>query len=200
MKQDADLPRVRRRGFTLIETLVAVAVLAMIAIMATPSFLAWHVRDQVDARARALLSTLPYARSEGVLRGVRVTVWRVDATRHCLASGQACRVGAADWSCGWAVMVGRSGTPTHAVLHAQTELAAVSIVGTQTNRTFTPPAGQLIGSFRSLDIAPKFPSRAAPARRLLFEPLAVNIARLSDSKKSWVSESSCNTKKRPVLA
>ena len=80
MKQDADLPRVRRRGFTLIETLVVVAVLAMIAIMATPSFLAWHVRDQVDARARALLSTLPYARSEGVLRGVRVTVWRVDAT------------------------------------------------------------------------------------------------------------------------
>ena len=58
MKQDADLPRVRRRGFTLIETLIVVAVLTMIAVMVTPSFVAWHVRDQVDARARALLSPL----------------------------------------------------------------------------------------------------------------------------------------------
>jgi type IV fimbrial biogenesis protein FimT len=66
------------------------------------------------------------------------------------------------------------------VLHAQTELAAVSIVGTQMNLTFTPPAGQLIGSFRGFDIAPKFPSRATPAIRVLFEPLAFNIARLSD--------------------
>jgi type IV fimbrial biogenesis protein FimT len=170
MKQDADLPRVCYRGFTLIETLVVVAVLGMIAVMATPSFVAWHVRDQVDARARALLSTLSYARSEAVRRGVRVTVCRVDAARRCLASGQACRVGVADWSCGWAVMVERSGMPTPTVLRAQTKLAAVSIAGTQTNLTFTPPAGQLIGSFRSFDIAPQFPSRATqgqPWRRCI---------------------------------
>jgi type IV fimbrial biogenesis protein FimT len=143
--------RVCRRGFTLIETLVVVAVLAMIAVMATPSLVAWHVRDQVDARARTLLSTLSYARGEAVRRGVRVTV---------CAAGQACRVGVADWSCGWAVMIERSGTPKPTVLRAQTKLAAVSIAGTQPNLTFTPPAGQLIGSFRSFDIAPQFPSRA----------------------------------------
>src|SRR6202000_2428390 len=130
MKQDADLPRVAR-GFTLIATLVVVAVLAVIAVMTTPSFVAWHTRDQVDARARALLSTLSYARSEAVRRGVRVTVCRVDAARHCLASGQACRTGLADWSCGWAVMVERAGTPS--VLRAQAELAAVSIAGIETN-------------------------------------------------------------------
>jgi type IV fimbrial biogenesis protein FimT len=45
MKRNADVPRVCRRGVTLIETLVAVAILAMIAVMATPSFVAWHVRD-----------------------------------------------------------------------------------------------------------------------------------------------------------
>src|ERR1700761_8719593 len=101
MKQDADSRRTRS-GFTLIETLITVAILALIVVMATPSFVAWHVRDQVDARARALFSTLSYARSEAVRRGARVTVCRVDAARHCLASGQPCRVGVTDWACGWA--------------------------------------------------------------------------------------------------
>lgn len=167
MKHDVALPR-GRGGFTLIETLVVVTLLTVIAVMAAPSLVAWHVRDQVDARARALLSTLSYARSEAVKRGARVTVCRVDASRRCLASGQACRAGVSDWSCGWAVMVERSGTPM--VLRAQAELAAVSIAGTQTNLTFTPPAGQLIGSFRSFDIAPHSPSRATegePWRRCI---------------------------------
>lgn len=156
MKQDA-VVWPAYRGFTLIETLVVVAILAVIGIMATPSLVAWHVRDQVDARARALFSTLSYARSEAVSRGARVTVCRIDAARHCLPAGQACRSGVADWSCGWAVVVERAGAST--VLRAQVELATVSIAGTQTNLTFTPPAGQLIGSFRSFDLAPHLASR-----------------------------------------
>ncbi|WP_259295060.1 GspH/FimT family pseudopilin [Paraburkholderia sp. DHOC27] len=157
MKQDADSRRTRS-GFTLIETLITVAILALIVVMATPSFVAWHVRDQVDARARALFSTLSYARSEAVNRGARVTVCRIDAARHCLPAGQACRSGVADWSCGWAVVADHAGSST--VLRAQAELAAISIAGTQTNLTFTPPAGQLIGSFRSFDLAPQYASRA----------------------------------------
>jgi type IV fimbrial biogenesis protein FimT len=145
-------------GFTLVETLTVVALLAVIAVMATPSFVAWHVRDQVDARARALVSTLAYARSEALRRGARVTVCRTDAARHCLAAGQPCGNGATDWSCGWAVLADRGGTPM--LLRAQASLVAVSIVGTQTNLTFTPPAGQVIGTFRSFDIAPRVPSKA----------------------------------------
>jgi type IV fimbrial biogenesis protein FimT len=55
-------------------------------------------------------------------------------------------------------MVERAGTPS--VLRAQAELAAVSIAGIETNLTFTPPSGQLIGSFRNFDIAPHAASRA----------------------------------------
>ncbi|WP_013587204.1 GspH/FimT family pseudopilin [Paraburkholderia phenoliruptrix] len=145
-------------AFTLVETLVVIALFAVIVVMATPSFVAWHVRDQVDARARALLSTLSYARSEALRRGARVTVCRTDATRHCLAAGQPCGNGVTDWSCGWAVLADRGGTPT--LLRAHGSLAAVSIAGIQTNLTFTPPAGQLIGTFRSFDIGPRAPSKA----------------------------------------
>ncbi len=51
-------------GFTLVELSVVLAVMAIVATFATPSFVAWHLRDQVDARARALMSTLVLARSE----------------------------------------------------------------------------------------------------------------------------------------
>ncbi|WP_041758251.1 GspH/FimT family pseudopilin [Paraburkholderia phytofirmans] len=156
MNQNAVRPP-RYRGFTLVETLAVIALLAVVAVMATPSFVAWHVRDQVDARAKALASTLAYARSEALRRGARVTVCRTDAARHCLAAGQPCGNGVADWSCGWAVLADRGGTLS--LLRAQPLLAAVRITGTQTNLTFTPPAGQLIGTFRSFDIAPRTPSR-----------------------------------------
>ncbi|MEC5407786.1 GspH/FimT family pseudopilin [Paraburkholderia sp. MPAMCS5] len=145
-------------GFTLVETLAVVALIAVMAVMATPSFVAWHVRDQVDARAKALLSTLAYARSEALRRGARVTVCRIDAARHYLAAGQSCGNGMTDWSCGWAVLADRAGTLT--LLRAHSPFASVSIVGTQTNLTFTPPAGQLIGSFRSFEVAPRVSSKA----------------------------------------
>ena len=157
MKSDA-VSCPAERGFTLVETLVVVALLALIAVVATPSFVSWRLRDQVDARARALMSTLAYARSEALRRGVRITVCRIDPSHHCLAAAQACRSGIADWSCGWAVMVERSGS--FSVLRMQPDLAAVGIAGTLANITFTPPAGQAIGTLRSFDIAPRSVSKA----------------------------------------
>ena len=150
--------RPSRAGFTLVETLAVVALVILIAVVAMPSFAAWHVRDQVDARSKALLSTFAYARSEALRLGARVTVCRVDAARACLASGQPCADGIADWACGWAVLAERGGRPL--LLRAQPALAAVSITGVQTEMTFTPPAGQLIGAFRSFDISPRSPSKS----------------------------------------
>jgi type IV fimbrial biogenesis protein FimT len=84
MKRDM-VCRPSNGGFTLVETLAVIALLAVIGVLATPSFVAWHLRDQVDARARALVSTLAYARSEALRRGARVIVCRIDAV------GRVCR-------------------------------------------------------------------------------------------------------------
>ncbi|WP_173819577.1 GspH/FimT family pseudopilin [Paraburkholderia piptadeniae] len=146
MKRDAHSWRVCR-GFTLFETLVVIALLVIVTTMSVPSFVAWHMRDQVDARARVLLFTLSYARGEALRRGVRVTVCRVDSARHCLAVGQACKTGAVDWSCGWAVMIEHPGG--FYPLRVQPDLTDVSIAGALTNLTFTRKRGKPFVHVRS---------------------------------------------------
>jgi type IV fimbrial biogenesis protein FimT len=148
-------------GFTLVELSVVLAVMAIIATFATPSFVAWHLRDQVDARARALFSTLSLARSEAVRRGARVTLCRIDAARRCLAPGKNCDGGAADWSCGWALFVERDGAPM--LLRAQSSLPSIAIAGAATDLSFTPPSGQVIGGFRSFDFSARNSRLAASA-------------------------------------
>lgn len=146
------------RAFTLTETLVVVALLAVLAVAATPGIVAWRARDQVDARARVLLGTFAYARSEAVRRGARVTVCRADAGGNCLAAGAACPSGAADWSCGWAVTVTQGGAVS--ALRIQAGLPSVSVSGALTAIAFTPPAGQAIGSLRNFELSPR-PTTAA---------------------------------------
>jgi type IV fimbrial biogenesis protein FimT len=138
-------------GFTLIELAVVLAVIAVIATFSAPSFVMWHKRDQVDARARAMLSTLTLARSEAIRRGARVTLCRIDAARACLLSGKACDGGLTDWACGWALFFERDGG--RMLMRMQPALTGVAVAGTGSELSFTPPSGQIIGGFRSFDFS-----------------------------------------------
>ncbi|WP_028225903.1 GspH/FimT family pseudopilin [Paraburkholderia ferrariae] len=167
-------------GFTLIETVVVLVLLAMCATATTPVFIAWRVRDEVDARANALLGTLAYARNEAIRRKVRITVCRIDAARNCLASGASCPSGFTDWSCGWAVVAEDPGVQR--LLRAQPALDDVAIVSTLTAMTFSPPAGQAIGVLRSFDFAPRAASAAMRGNvwRRCIRIAAAGRARISD--------------------
>jgi type IV fimbrial biogenesis protein FimT len=168
------------RGFTLIETMVVIVLLAICATASTPVFTAWRVRDQVDARANAMLGTLAYARNEAIRRKARITVCRVDAVRNCLAAAKACPSGLGDWSCGWAVMLERANS--YVPLRVQPSLDAIAVVSGLTAITFTPPAGQTIGSLRNIDIAPRTASASQHGKgwRRCIRIAAGGRARISD--------------------
>lgn len=84
----------RSGGFTLIELMTAIAVLAILMMVAVPSFTTLIRSNRLTSQANALIGALQYARSEAVSRNTRVLLCRSDNGQQC-ASG-------AQWS-GWVV-------------------------------------------------------------------------------------------------
>lgn len=92
-------PLHRASGFTVIELMVVVAILATLAGLAAPSFTPiierWRVRQTVED----LQATMYYARSEAIKRGGSVAIVRAGDDSGCTAVGSTKTL----WSCGWTV-------------------------------------------------------------------------------------------------
>jgi len=82
------------RGFTLIELMVTLAVLAILTMIALPSFRDTIRRNRVNSASNALLADLNYARTEAIDRGQVVTM--------CPSSNaSSCTSGGTSWGAGW---------------------------------------------------------------------------------------------------
>lgn len=113
-------------GFTLIELMVTIAVLAIVVTIAAPSFTTMINGNRSVALGEELATAFNYARSEAVKRGGRISI--------CASSDGASCTAANTWTQGWIVF-----TDT-----ATSDNAASPTVGTVLRRWEAPNAGAAI--------------------------------------------------------
>ncbi|MEO0574912.1 MAG: GspH/FimT family pseudopilin [Pseudomonadota bacterium] len=85
----------RAGGYTVLELMLAVAIVAIVAGFAVPSFLSTIRANRTVTINNELVSALTLARSEAIKRGNRVTVCPTADQVSCLAGGT--------WESGWIV-------------------------------------------------------------------------------------------------
>jgi prepilin-type N-terminal cleavage/methylation domain-containing protein len=89
--------RRRSSGFTLLEALVVLALVAVLAGMAAPAMGRLRQQHRMQAQAEALFSSLMLARSEALRQQQRVTVCARTPDDRCASAGP--------WTQGWMVFV-----------------------------------------------------------------------------------------------
>jgi len=119
----------RVRGFTLIELMVTIAVLALLVAVATPAMMSLVNSNRISSSAGELTAALQLARAEAIRRSATVTVCGS-------ADGVACTNGAgwADW-----IVLGTNN------MNAQTDVIRGGSIGDNL-RVSGPAAGVVFGS------------------------------------------------------
>jgi type IV fimbrial biogenesis protein FimT len=87
-------------GFTLLELMVGIAVAAIVASLAVPSFNRLIASSRLNAQTTELLSALQYARAEALVRNLNVSICH---TADPTASTPACGSTENGWDTGWIV-------------------------------------------------------------------------------------------------
>ncbi len=104
----------KNRGFTLVELMVTITVLAIVVGVAAPSLAAFIQSNRVAGNANSMVSALNFARSEAVSRAESVRFCPVNESQDGCS-------GSDDWSAGWVAIV-QSGSDAGEVLRVWSPL------------------------------------------------------------------------------
>lgn len=136
-----------RRGFTIIELMVIVTILAILATLAVPSMRDMLIATQVRAAASDLFSSVILARSEAIKRAANVSV--------VPASG--------DWANGWSVVAGAT------VLDTRDAATNVTITPNTSGNITYRLDGRVSTNVRSLTLTTTAASSPIAARCLVID-------------------------------
>jgi type IV fimbrial biogenesis protein FimT len=117
------LPKKAMSGFTMVELVSVMLIVAILVSIAVPSFKYVTSSNRIASEVNGLLGDMQYARSEAVKEGAPVTV--------CMSTdGNTCATGVANWQTGWIVFSDANGDHTvnngDPLLRAQKSFASVS--------------------------------------------------------------------------
>lgn len=143
------------RGVTLIELMVAVAVLAILALVAVPAYNEVVLGSRLTSLANSFVSSLSLARSEAIKRNALVTVCKSADGASCTNDG--------GWQQGWIVLAG-----TTVVQYQQALPTGLSLTGDAgvANSVVYHPSGMLNSASGILTLCRATPTVATTQRKI----------------------------------
>ncbi|TAL89769.1 MAG: prepilin-type N-terminal cleavage/methylation domain-containing protein [Rhodanobacter sp.] len=150
--------RFRSRGFSLLELMVTVAVVAILLAIAVPSFRGVIHRNQVSSASNALLASVNYARSEAITRGQLVSMCPGDKSLGCTAGSKV-------YDQGWIVYTYPAGAASANKAYVAASSILLRSTEPQTNVSIEANSGTIVTFGKQGQLKPSTPLQFATCYR-----------------------------------